>query len=426
MLPVHLLVLIHGMWGNPEHLLELHRIIRETKSSSDVELQVLLAETNRDDATYDGIDWGGERVAQEVLGKAEELKSEGKTLARFSVTGYSLGGLLARYLVGILHQRGFFKDVIPVNFNTLATPHIGLPKYRSLFSAITSSLGPKLLSRTGEQFYNVDKWSSTGQSLLEVMADPDRVFYQALALFPHIRIYANAINDSTVPYVTAAIELADPFADYAANGMDIELDETYGPRIKSYTIPPSRSPPPTPAMLSYGWFRKFKSDRPFLPPAFQRPFPVNVIIYVLLPILIPLGISFAVYRLSMATRSSRARIKSLESDQSSTLFSTLAHLEKQVEDAVADVIDDPSPTCEEDSPSGAEEPPLLPEQPILTPLQRKMITSLNKLPNLKKEAAFITSVRNSHAVIVCRDVKRFSAHKRGEGIIRHWADSFIL
>jgi len=219
---VHLLVLIHGMWGNPDHLLELHRIIRETRSySEDVELQVLLAETIRDDATYDGIDWGGESVAREVMERAEELKSNGKTLARFSVTGYSLGGLLARYLVGILHQRGFFNNVTPVNFNTLATPHIGLLRYSSLISTITSSLGPRLLSRTGEQFYCTDKWSSTGQPLLEVMADPDRVFYQALALFPHIRIYANAIHDLTVPYVTAAIESIDPFADYATSGMDM-------------------------------------------------------------------------------------------------------------------------------------------------------------------------------------------------------------
>lgn len=70
MTSIHLLVLIHGMWGNPSHLAEMSRIIKETKaepSSSGVELKVLLAETNRDDSTYDGIDWGGERVAQEVL-----------------------------------------------------------------------------------------------------------------------------------------------------------------------------------------------------------------------------------------------------------------------------------------------------------------------------------------------------------------------
>lgn len=47
--PVHLLVLIHGFWGNPGHLAELDRIIRETKQkqSADVDFEVLVAETNR-------------------------------------------------------------------------------------------------------------------------------------------------------------------------------------------------------------------------------------------------------------------------------------------------------------------------------------------------------------------------------------------
>jgi hypothetical protein len=65
---VHLLLLVHGMWGNPNHLSELARIIKETKeiSEDDNELDVLVAKTNSDDSTYDGIDWGGERVAQEV------------------------------------------------------------------------------------------------------------------------------------------------------------------------------------------------------------------------------------------------------------------------------------------------------------------------------------------------------------------------
>jgi len=39
---------------------------RGAETSDGVLLKVLLAETNRDDATYDGVDWGGERVAQEV------------------------------------------------------------------------------------------------------------------------------------------------------------------------------------------------------------------------------------------------------------------------------------------------------------------------------------------------------------------------
>lgn len=39
-------------------------------------------------------------------------------------------------------------------------------------SSVYSALGPKLLSRTGEQFYCVDEWSPNGQPLLLTMADP--------------------------------------------------------------------------------------------------------------------------------------------------------------------------------------------------------------------------------------------------------------
>lgn len=69
---VHLLVIIHGMWGNPSHLASMHRIIEQShiKDSSNnpngAGLHVMLPETNRDESTYDGIDWGGERVATEV------------------------------------------------------------------------------------------------------------------------------------------------------------------------------------------------------------------------------------------------------------------------------------------------------------------------------------------------------------------------
>lgn len=82
-----------------------------------------------------------------------------------------------------------------------------------------------------------------------------------------------------------------------------------------------------------------------------------------------------------------------------------------------DIIDDPDP-----KPSSSKHSS---EQPILTPLQCKIAASLNMLP-IKKELAYIDNVRNSHAVIVCRDVKRFEGHREGEGILRHWAASFIL
>jgi hypothetical protein len=74
----------------------------------------------------------------------------------------------------ILHQRKFFATVTPVNFNTIATPHIGLVRYPSPVSIMGFIFGPKIFSRTGEQIYGADKWSKTGRPLLEVMADPGK------------------------------------------------------------------------------------------------------------------------------------------------------------------------------------------------------------------------------------------------------------
>ena len=65
-----------------------------------------------------------------------------------------------------------------MNFNTIATPHAGVPRYPSLFSSLSSVLGPILLSRTGEQFFCADKWSPKGRPLLVVMADPSECVFE--------------------------------------------------------------------------------------------------------------------------------------------------------------------------------------------------------------------------------------------------------
>jgi len=63
--------------------------------------------------------------------------------------------------------------------------------------------------------------------------------------------------------------------------------------------------------------------------------------------------------------------------------------------------------------------------PIISANHTKIVKWLNLLP-IKKEIAYFPGVRNSHAVIVCRDVTRFEFHRRGEGVLRHWANCFIL
>jgi len=445
---VHLLVIIHGMWGNPSHLAHTKKIIREVKGEVEengIELEVLVAETNKDESTYDGIDWGGERVAEEIQQKTVELAKEGRKVTRFSVTGYSLGGLVARYVIGILHQSKFFETVKPVNFNTMATPHIGIPRFPSTFSAIAAFLGPKLLSRSGEQFFCVDNWSPRGRPLVEVLADPDRIFYQALLLFPNITIYANAINDLTVPYVTSGISAEDPFFGYEKNGIKIDFHEKYKHVIKSYSLLPSSSV--TATKESRSWLESVRNMKPPLPPRFQYEFPLNMAVYTLLPILFPTFICLALVRLSFQSHKSRSRLRDLEAHSTrDRLVHIVGKLESELESAVVDFYDDPQRTPVATSPipgtdsvdmngsaasistkekeKSQTKPPSY--QPLLTSGQLQCIENLNKIPQLKKELAFFDGVRNSHAIIVCRDPKMFKHHLEGEGVLRHWADHFEL
>jgi dienelactone hydrolase len=72
-------------------------------------LEVLVAETNRDESTYDGFDWGGERVAEEVEAAIAAIESSGRKVTHFSVTGYSLGGLISRYMIGFVLSHSLMK-----------------------------------------------------------------------------------------------------------------------------------------------------------------------------------------------------------------------------------------------------------------------------------------------------------------------------
>ena len=61
------------MWGNSSHLAEAARRLRERfpkpaegTESSDPEVDVLVCQSNQEDGTYDGIDWGAERAVEEV------------------------------------------------------------------------------------------------------------------------------------------------------------------------------------------------------------------------------------------------------------------------------------------------------------------------------------------------------------------------
>lgn len=168
-------------------------------------------------------------------------------------------------------------------------------------------------------------------------------------------------------------------------------------------------------------------------------YPYYQLVYALLPILIPTFISLALIRLSIASRNSKTRLKTLGVDASNQkrLAHIIADLESNVESIVLDVYDDSQNTSSSSSPLPSKNPSdsaltpqegvnVSPSQAMLSPVQRRCIQNLNRIPQLQKERALFKGVRNTHAMIVCRDVKNFEFHLEGEGVLQHWADHFEL
>lgn len=180
---------------------------------------------NSDYYTYDGIDIGAERVAQEVEDTVAELTNTGHRIRKFSIVGYSLGGLIARYTIGLLYSRGFFNEVKPVNFTTFASPHLGVrTPWRGYHSHVWNVLGGNTLSVSGRQLFLIDQFRDTGRPLLSVMADPKSVFIEALSQFKHRVLYANITNDRSAPYYTTSISKVDPFVDLKSLKIDYVKD----------------------------------------------------------------------------------------------------------------------------------------------------------------------------------------------------------
>ena len=99
-----------SFWGNPDHL----KVMDESLVVKRPKLHTLVAKSNSGNFTYDGIELGGERVCQEIEEEIEKLARAGQAVTRLSLVGYSLGGLVARYAIGLLYSKGLFRNIQPV------------------------------------------------------------------------------------------------------------------------------------------------------------------------------------------------------------------------------------------------------------------------------------------------------------------------
>ena len=104
--------MVHSLWGEPKHLNNIAAALHEAHSEET--LCLLITKSNAGNFTYDGIETGAERVTQEIEQELENLEKQGKKVSKLSIIGYSLGGLIARYTVGLLYSKGIFDRIEPM------------------------------------------------------------------------------------------------------------------------------------------------------------------------------------------------------------------------------------------------------------------------------------------------------------------------
>lgn len=445
----HLCVLVHGLWGNGSHLNYLTTSLRDRHP--DDELTILVCERNASSFTYDGIEVGAERVTREIEDTIEELKGDGVKVDRFSIIGYSLGGLIARYTIGLLDSKGYFDYIRPVNFTTFASPHLGVrTPLTGRTSFLWNALGARTLSASGRQLFTVDTFRDTGRPLLSILADSESIFIHALAKFENRCLYANIVNDRTAVYYTTGISKIDPYTNlqklkikYVEGYQDVIVDPnepyqlaqprespTFSERIKETTTTVLRRAP----------------------------------IVAGLSVLIPIAVVVFLVNSGVQTIRSQKRILLHEQDNAETGFQRYripwlvqdmraglenmyeaansahrqAYLSEGSEESSAETsISSPSvkdmsgtdslekqasTSLHRRSTSGDSSPdfPTL----ALTPAQFGMISALDKV-GFKKYGVHIHRSNHSHAALIVRSNRK--AFDEGKVVVQHWLDqSFIL
>jgi len=145
----HVVFLLHGLWGNPTHMHTLRDALKARAHTLNCNLLVWCCESYQRSKTFDGVDICADRVIHEITDKITEARKSGSSVQKFSILGqvligsschrgdliesvprYSLGGLIARFVVKHLTSTmsSVLKGVELCNFATFASPAIGIPK----------------------------------------------------------------------------------------------------------------------------------------------------------------------------------------------------------------------------------------------------------------------------------------------------------
>ncbi|XP_044461094.1 uncharacterized protein LOC123192569 isoform X2 [Mangifera indica] len=232
--PDHLLVLVHGILASPS---DWTYVEAELKRRLGRNFLIYASSSNTYTKTFTGVDGAGKRLADEVMQVVKKTDS----LKKISFLAHSLGGLFARYAVAVLYsptpsgsgepvdladskmansqtlffpRRGTIAGLEPVNFITLATPHLGVRGRKQLpflfgvpiLEKLAAPLAPIFVGRTGRQLFLTDGKPNKPPLLLRMASDCEDInFLSALGAFRVRILYANVSYDHMVGWRTSSI-----------------------------------------------------------------------------------------------------------------------------------------------------------------------------------------------------------------------------
>ncbi|XP_076902261.1 uncharacterized protein LOC143556941, partial [Bidens hawaiensis] len=193
------------------------------------------SERNSSLMTFNGVDVMGNRLANDYKNlnlndlcslQVISVIKRHPNLQKISFIGHSLGGLIARYAIAKLYTRDATNNnclecgssariagLVPINFITVATPHLGSGGHKQVPMFGGSTTVEKVanhisgvLGRTGRHLFLTDKAHGQPPLLLQMVNDTeDLKFFSALQSFKRHVAYANAHFDHIVGWSTSSI-----------------------------------------------------------------------------------------------------------------------------------------------------------------------------------------------------------------------------
>ncbi|KAJ3214133.1 hypothetical protein HDU67_002044 [Dinochytrium kinnereticum] len=274
---MHLIVLHNGLWGTHKHLTflssQLQRAHDEDTQPNKLPIEILNCSLNEGIGTYHGVDGCGKRLAEAIISRLEEDETKPR-VTHISLIGYSLGGLIVRYAIGVLYAQGWLSPsssqvlsprlirrhaVKAVRFATFASPHLGaVRKTGTMFDRVFNAGAVVFTGRSGSHVFLrdgkgrvvgggggsgsgevvVEEELVRGRNMVAILSDPRLPFWKGLAMFASRTVYTNIQNDPLISLESGSFMPTPPF--------DSTLPPNQRYLVTNPRYPSLVEPPPSP------------------------------------------------------------------------------------------------------------------------------------------------------------------------------------